>query len=402
MIIYIDASIAGISGNMMLGALLSLGAEEEVLYEVGRRVSKELGCKVKIKVRDVKGVAAKCVTVHAPEEGVAAKELQQALKSLNKEIDLSERAQRFSSGTLKTLLRAEEAVHSKAEDELYLHELGSADTLVDILGTAKLWEELGFFSENTRVYASHVLVGSGSVETSHGTLPVPAPVTAEILKGYRIPFKFSSVRGELATPTGAAILANLAQSYDYPPHPLKMESIGTGAGTFEFKVMPNILRIMVCRSELERETITTLETNIDDVSGEVLGYLLEKLYEEGALDVQIMPTITKKNRPGYMIFVLCNQGREDKLARILMEESGTLGVRVSTKQMRYASKREIGKVEVSLPGYKGYARVKVSFTGSVKHVKAEFDDAKKIARATGIPLKDVIKEIERQAKSLIS
>jgi hypothetical protein len=153
---------------------------------------------------------------------------------------------------------------------------------------------------------------------------------------------------------------------------------------------------------MKMETVATLETDVDDVSGEVLGYLLEKLYDEGALDVQILPTVTKKNRPGYVIFVLCSLGVEDKLARVLMRESGTLGVRVSTAQMRYAARRETRKIRVSLPGYEGQATVKVSLIGKAKRVKAEYEDARRIARATGMPLKDVIREIEEQGRKLIS
>ncbi len=322
-----------------------------------------------------------------------ARQLKQAVTPLSKTLDLGEDARRFSIETLETLLRAEEAVHGN-EEELHLHELGSADTLVDILGTAKLTEELGFFSENARVYSSPVLAGRGTVETSHGAVPVPPPVTAEILKSFKIPFKFSSVEGELATPTGVAILANLVHSFQHPYYPVKVESIGRGAGTLDIDAIPNVLRIMVLSSEAEVGAVSVLETSVDDVTGEVLGYVLDKLYDEGALDVQIIPTITKKNRPGYIIFVLGEVGSEEALARVLMEETGTLGVRISTSQMRITSEREVKKVEVSLPGFKGTARVKVSYSGKSRHVKAEFEDAKKIAQKTGLPLKDVIKEIE--------
>jgi hypothetical protein len=398
MIIYIDPSVSGISGDMLLGALLDLGAGEGSLHSVGKQVSKTLGSPVEIKIRDVKkkGIISKGVTVAAGEGGVPAGHLKQAITSLSKTLDLGKDAQKFSIETMETLLRAEEAVHGN-EEELHLHELGSADTLVDILGAAKLAGELGFFGENTRVYSSPVLVGSGTIETSHGTMPVPAPATAEILRRFRIPFKFSSVQGELATPTGVAIFANLVDSFQHPYYPVKVESIGRGAGSFDFDALPNVLRIMVLSSEAGVEAVSALETSVDDVTGEVLGYVLDRLYDEGALDVQITPTVTKKNRPGYIIFVLCEVGSEEGLARVLMDETGTLGVRISPAQMRFISEREIKKVMVSLPEFKGTARVKVSYSGKKRHVKAEFEDAKKIAVKTGLPLKDVIKEIERRA-----
>lgn len=403
MIVYIDASIAGISGNMVLGALLSLGAEEEALRRVAGEVARETGCEVGVEVREVrrKGVRAKHVEVNAG-GGIKAWEMEDALAALLENLGLSEEARGFSSKTLDTLFRAEMAVHGV--EEPCLHELGSADTLVDILGAARLGEDLGFFRRDARLYASPVLVGSGRVETSHGSLTVPAPVTAEILRSRGIPFRFSLVKGELATPTGVAILGNLVHSYGYPPYPIRIESHGAGAGGLELEEAPNILRIMLCtpEPEVKAETVATLETDVDDVSGEVLGYLLERLYDEGALDVQVLPTVTKKNRPGYMVFVLCGLGAEGRLARVLMRETGTLGVRVSTAQMRYAVERETKRIRISLPGYEGDARVKVSFIGGVKHVKAEYEDARRIAMATGMPLKDVIREVERQGKRLIS
>lgn len=392
MIMYIDASVSGISGDMVLGALMDLGAGEDSLYAVGEAVSKELSTEVEIKIRDVKrkGIRAKAVAVKGGER-ISATRIREAVPRLSKSLDLKGDAQKFPAETLQTLLRAEEAVHGK--EELHLHELGSADTLVDILGTAKLAGELGFFE--AKVYSSPVLVGCGTVRTSHGTLPVPTPVTAEILRAHKIPFKFAEVQEELASPTGVALLANLVDSYQHPLHEVKVEGIGRGAGSIDTEAMPNVLRIMKLSSKPRGELVSALETSVDDVTGEVLGYVVEKLYEAGALDVQILPTITKKNRPGYVIFVLGGVGSEERLAEVLMEETGTLGVRVTPAQMRLALRREIRKVKVSLPGFEGEARVKVSHSGNRKHVKAEFEDAKKIAQKTGLPVKDVIKEIEK-------
>jgi len=397
MIIYIDPSVSGISGDMILGALLDLGGREESLHSVGREVSREMGSQVEIKIHAVrrKGILSKGVTVAAGKDGMPAESLKKANSSLGKTLNLGD-ARKFSIETLETLLKAEETVHGN-EEELHLHELGSADTLVDILGTAKLAGELGFFSENAKVYSSPMLVGSGIVETSHGSMPVPAPVTTEILKNFKIPFKFSKVKGELATPTGVAILANLVHSFQYPYYPVEVKKIGRGAGNFDFDSMPNVLRIMELSSDAGAEAVSVLETSVDDITGEVLGYVLDRLYDEGALDVQITPTITKKNRPGYIIFVLSEVGSEDVLARVLMEETGTLGIRIRPSQMRFTSEREIKKIVVSLPGFKGTARVKISYSGKSRHVKAEFEDAKKIAQKISLPLKDVIKEIERRA-----
>jgi hypothetical protein len=401
MIVYIDPSISGVSGDMLLGALLDLGAGEESLHAVGKAVSRETRSRVELNIQDAvkKGMVSKAVAVGAGEEGLPAGRMKEAVSRLGETLELGEDARRFSSETLETLLRAEEAVHGRGE-ELHLHELGSADTLVDILGVAKLAEELGFF--RAKIYSSPVLVGSGSVETAHGVLPVPAPVTAEILKRFRIPFKFSTVEGELATPTGVAILSNLVHSFHPPTHPGRVEKIGKGSGSSDFEAVANVLRIMTLSPGGRGEVVSMVETSVDDVTGEVLGYAVERLYGEGALDVQIIPTVTKKNRPGYLIQVLGEAGSEEALAEVLMEETGTLGVRISPAQMRLTSYREIKKVEVSLPGFKGRARVKVSSFGGTTHVKAEFEDAKRIARKTGLPLREVIKEIEGRGRKLIT
>jgi hypothetical protein len=247
-----------------------------------------------------------------------------------------------------------------------------------------------------------VAIGSGEVETSHGSLPIPPPVTAEILRMMDIPIKFSKVKKELATPTGIAILASLSPVYGFPSFPVRIKVLGVGAGGYNLREVPNVLRTMILTSEPEIERIAVLKTSVDDVSGEVLGYLMEKMYAEGALDVQIMPTVTKKNRPGYVIVVLCNMGTERELAETLMRETGSLGVRISTDQMRYALEREIREINISLPGYEGPARVKISILGQGHHVKAEYEDAKRIAKATNIPLKDIMRMIEEEARKTIT
>jgi len=398
MLIYIDASVAGISGDMIIGSLLDLGTKEESIYVVEREISKVLGHPVKITIKDVKkhGMTSKGVTVDTFEESLSTKKLKENVASLTKILKLDIEAKKFSIETLMTLLRAEEKVHGEKEDP-HLHELGSVDTLVDILGTAKLMQELDFFDKNVNVYSSSVAVGNGTIETSHGTLSIPTPVTTEILRRFKIPFKFSHEDGELATPTGVAILGNIAHSFKSPFYPVKVENTGRGSDRYDFKSFPNILRIMKLSSKKGIEEVSIVETSVDDVTGEVLGYVIKKLYDKGAFDVQVIPTISKKNRPSYIIFVLGKVGSEEELARILMEEIGTLGVRILPAQMRMVSKRKLENIKISINGFKETARVKVSYSRGKKHVKAEFEDAKKIAAKTGIPLKDVIKEIEKRA-----
>jgi hypothetical protein len=393
--------MAGISGDMILGALLGLGGDLRALQQVGTAVAEKTGTRIGIKVHETGRGSMRAKRVEVDARGkLSPEELRSSIEGLASELDLSPQAHGFSKKTLEILLESEKNVHLSGS--VHLHELGSSDTLVDILGTAKLLDTLGFFKERPEIYASTVLLGSGTIKTSHGTLSIPTPVTAEILRIMKIPFRFSSTKGELATPTGIALLGSLSPRYRYPPFPSQIKTIGVGAGGYNLKEGPNIMRIMLLVSEPETERISVLQTSLDDTSGEVLGYLMEKLYAEGALDVQILPTVTKKNRPGHVVIVLCNPGKEGELAEVLMRETGSLGVRVSTDQMRYAAKREVRKVKISLPGYEGSARVKISILGGSRHLKAEYEDAKRIAKATHLPLKDVIKKIETQGRKNIT
>ena len=387
MLIYIDPSISGISGDMALGALLDLGGDKKKLLSAADAISKELNCKIKIKIKKIKKNGISATKVEIKEDGRAypISRLNKALASTIKAVSLSSEAGKFASKVLDTMLDAEAAVHAIPKNKLHLHELGCADTLVDIVGAAALADDLGFFEEDVSICSSPVAVGR------------PAPVTAEILKKFKIPFKFSG-KGELATPTGVALLANLADSYESESPVMRIDAVGIGAGSFNLP-NPNILRILKCKhEELPKEFVSVLETSLDDASGEVLGYTLERLYKEGALDVQIISAVTKKNRPGYIVAVTCRQEDEERLAHILMEETGTLGIRVS-KVLRFCTNRKVLEINFSISGYKGKAKVKAAINsrGKITSLKAEYEDAKKIAKKTGIPLKKVIKEIERQA-----
>ncbi len=397
MLIYIDPSISGISGDMMLAALLDLGADRKKLLSVAGALSRELNCKIKVKIKKIKkkGISATTVEIKEGCRAYPVSRLNKALASTVKAVSMSPMGASFASNTFNTLLEAEAAVHGASK--LHLHELGYVDTLVDIAGAAALADDLGFFEEGVSIFSSPVVVGGGKVRIAHGEMPVPAPVTAEILRKFKIPFRFSG-KGELATPTGVALLANLVDSYESELPVMQIDAAGIGAGSFNLPD-PNILRIMKCsQGKLQKEFVSVLETSLDDVSGEVLGYALERLYEEGALDVQIVSTVTKKNRPGYVLVAICRQGDEERLARILMEETGTLGIRVSRAQ-RLCINRKVLEIDFSLPGYKGKASVKAAIDSRKKitSLKAEYENAKKIAKKTGIPLKEVIKEIEKQA-----
>lgn len=382
---YIDPLQSGISGNMLLGALIDAGGDKKKFLEIVKRIEKGAECKIEVKKEKArkKGISALFVDI---ETDGRYEDLSGLLKKI-----LTDKAERdFAFSVAKTLLDAEAAVHGTKK--VHLHELGSVDTAVDIAGASVLLGSLGLLGVTG--FSSAVLVGKGCVKTEHGELSIPPPVTAEILRKFKIPFYFSKEEKELATPTGVAILANLVKFEE--PYNFEVETIGTGAGSFELE-MPNVLRLMIGKLRPREESISMLETNVDDVSGEVLGYTLERLYEEGALDVQIQQTVTKKSRPGHIISVMCKKEDADKLSKILTEETGTLGIRTGIIQKRRTLKREIKEVDIDIPGYKGKLRVTVARDneGNVVNMKPEYEDMKKIAKKTKLPLRKVYVKIEQ-------
>jgi hypothetical protein len=392
---YIDPSISGISGDMVLSALASLGGDIERFKILVEEIERNTGHDIDLKIEKVRKKGISALQVQVISEG-RCKNLTAVLEDL----PLNREERKFALNVANTILKAEAEVHGTVPEEVHLHELGNIDTVVDIAGTASLAGSLGLFDEKVEVYSSPVLVGRGKTKTEQGLLPVPPPVVAEILKEYRIPFTFSEEEGELATPTGTALLAHMATKFEKPPT-MTIESIGIGAGTLDLKV-PNILRIIKghSTSTLHQEEITVLETSVDDVTGEVLGYIFERLYDSGALDVQIIPTITKKNRPGYIVQVVCKEEKAGELADLLMRETGTLGVRTGRFHKRFYLSREVKTAEVRISTYKGKVRVKISrdSRGNIISLKPEYEDAKKIAQKTNLPLKAVIREIENQTR----
>lgn len=388
-LLYIDASLAGISGNMLLGALLDLGASEKKLQRVANAISKKLGCRITIAKKRIEKYHMQAVLVDAKVARNNSQNLISDLRSLADGLKLSKQAREFATAVGETILDAEAKAHRTSREKLHLHELGSADTLLDILGCAALLEDLDLFS--AAIYSSPINAGSGSEGT-----PAPPPAVVEMFKRYKIPFKMSHAGRELATPTGVALLANLA-AFEEPPV-FKLKASGAGAGSFELP-FPNVLRLMLGEVQNEKEKISVLETNVDDVSGEVLGYALERLYEEGALDVQILASTTKKSRPAYVLSVLCRSGNEEKLAETLMRETGTLGVRISGTS-RFHLGRETKTVEVAIARHRVKAKVKAAYDakGKIVNLKPEYEDAAKIARKTKQPLREVFKEIESAAR----
>lgn len=396
---FIDCSIAGVSGDILTAALIDAGAPAEKVKMAMIAAGKPFGdIKVSIKRVSVSGVGATRVDVTTHDEG--GRNYFDIVGEL-KGLPLRKEVKAASLAALAELARAEAKVHRRKLDQLVLHEVGAADVIADIVGCCTAARELGLFDRE--VLASEVAVGQGLTTFAHGKLPLPAPATLEILKNVLVRGK--SIDAELTTPTGAALIKTIAHRFTRAYPMMRVKAVGYGAGARELKEVPNVLRIClgeVSESSLELQEIGLLETNVDDISGEVIGYAIEKLLAEGALDASATPMLMKKGRPGFLIRVITKPGDVERLARLLMLQTGTLGVRVMPIARRYVLQRESLPIDVKIGGRKFRARVKVARErGKLFGLSAEYEDAWKIAERTGISLREVIGRIEEAARRRI-
>lgn len=402
----IDPQTAGISGDMLLGALIDAGANlkkiQQVLDMIPPRYSK---CKtLQLQVRDVNthGFRACGVELKIVEDRQAtrAEDLLQAAQDIAKASQISKKAAVFVTNSLSELMTVESRLHGVAFGKTHLHEAGSADTLADVLGVAAACDELGIF--DGEIYSTPVAVGGGSISFSHGIVATPAPAVLEIARQRRIPIHGGPESVELATPTGMSMLANLAHVFveNYPP--LVPEVVGHGAGKRELSEAPNLLRVVIGQSSgsrLDTDTVKILETNLDDLPGEVLGHALERILDAGAKDAWITPGQFKKNRPGHVLHVICDPSEAERLADIIMKETGTLGVRYQLWN-RFTLQREIKTLKVEIEGRKFDVRVKLARdrSGRIVNVKPEFDDIHAVAKELSIPARKVSEVVTRDAQ----
>lgn len=395
-IVIIDCQVAGVAGDMILGALLDLGADQNKVV----KAIKTLECKdygysnIKVNIEHImrRGFKATKVDVTAEEKSRKdGKELIEIVQKASEQLELSPKARQFASNVIHTLIEAEANLHGSHLEHAHLHEVGMVDTAAEIIGSAVAMEDLGFFE--AKIYATPVSVGGGLFKFSHGTVSSPAPATLAIFQSRNYPIKGGPIEAELATPTGASLIVNLASevSVFYPA--IVPEKVGYGAGGKEFEGLPNALRITMGKSlekGFQRDQIAVVETNLDDVSGEIIGYTMDKLFLEGAKDVCIIPMYSKKNRPGQIIKVMADQKDAARLSQILIDETGTLGVRIYFCE-RHITDREIHSVEITVGGVKEHVKVKVAKNGGgeIVRVKAEYEDLKKLAEKTKKPLREL-------------
>jgi len=288
--------------------------------------------------------------------------------------------------------------------DVRLHELGSADTLADIIGAATALDDLDIFS-NTAVFSTPVAVGGGVFPASHGAYSSPAPATLEILRTSGFLTIGGPVESELATPTGVSLLTSLTPECTrfYPS--IKPVYVGYGAGSRELGDIPNVLRVVLGEpfdSGLMNDDVVVIETNLDDVTGEIIGYSINRLLQEGARDAVSIPTLNKKSRPGHLIQVIADRTDVERLCAILIEETGSLGVRTYTCGRRLLLRESI-PVEIMVDDKNAVVNVKVarSTNGQIIRIKPEYEDVKRLAELTGIPLRDIEDLVVRKAGEIL-
>ncbi len=364
---------SGISGDMTLGALIDLGVEADAI----RAGLNSLGLPIELQLERVRkgGFAATQVWIKAPQQN--EDRYLPDIEAILSRSSLPESQRELALRIFRNLAHAEAAVHGMPVERVHFHEVGALDSIADIVGVAIGIDLLGveYFTSRS------VVTGHGMVKCAHGLMPIPTPATAELLKG--APLASSTIKAELTTPTGAAILATLVQEWVESPN-LRVKAIGHGAGMKDFLDQPNLLRLFLgetAAAPIGRDVVWMLETNLDDVPGELIGYCFEQLFAVGALDVFTSPIQMKKNRPGILLSVLVPESLLETAETILFRETGTFGIR---KYRVERSKLERETLNVETPW--GPVRCKHGWRGEVQIFSPEYDDCARVARQHGVAL----------------
>jgi uncharacterized protein (TIGR00299 family) protein len=400
---YFDC-FSGASGDMIIGSLLDAGLDLVVVKEAlagldfsGYQLSVE-------KVLRSSITATKFNVVLIEEEDKHSRGFPHNHRGLSEILNIintgkiSDSVKTKSSEIFHRLGEVEAGIHNVPVEEVRFHELGAVDTIIDIVGTVFALETMKI----ERIYSSPLAVGSGTVKTAHGILPVPAPATLQILTNAGAPIinapPSENPPGELLTPTGAVLITSLATEFKLPN--LKVEKVGYGAGSKDFAGWPNVLRIWIGQEigNSSDDGLVLLETNIDDMSPQIYGYLMERLFSEKAVDVWFTPIQMKKNRPAVMLSVLASSSLEAKLSEIIMRETSTLGIRSRTIS-RHMAQREIIEFNSSL----GLAKAKIKrFGQDIVDVYPEYDDCRQLAMEHNLPLHEVSRIVEIEARQYLA
>jgi uncharacterized protein (TIGR00299 family) protein len=384
--LYFDC-FAGASGDMILGAMVAAGVDPSVLREQLALLN-VAGFKINFETVTRSGLSATYARVETTDE-----HKHRHLSDIKRIIEgsgVSNAAKTLSIEIFTRLAEAEAHVHNEPIEHVHFHEVGALDAIVDIVGAAICFDLLKI----ERFVCSPLHVGSGVIEMAHGRFPVPPPAVAELLKG--VPFYATDIQGELLTPTGAAIITTVCKEFGPIPR-MTADVTGYGAGTRQYKDFPNVLRVLLGETGVDgtnSERLLMLETNIDDLSPQLLGHVMDRAFELGALDCYFTPVQMKKNRPGVLVSILCVPEQQELLTKLLFTETTTLGVR-SYELARRALRRSITRVETQY----GPIDVKVAhLNGRVVNEMPEFEQVRAAATKAGVP----VKTVEAAVRAIIS
>ena len=402
MVLVIDPQIAGISGDMLLCGLVDIGAKKSKIIAGVKTSEKFLHhsiiTKIDFKKTDKHGVNATSLVLKLDEHHHERKgtEILDCIVKTVQKIGLSDRAAKFAKDSIETLISAESKIHGVPKSSVHFHEAASIDTVIDIVGTAIALDDLKCFDHE--IITMPVAVGNGTVSFSHGIVSNPAGAILEIFAKSGILISGNDAKSELTTPTGACMLVNLTSRcvQHYPL--MKIDSTGYGAGQKNFEGFSNVLKLVLGeKSHLQSDVVSILETNVDDVSGEVLAHVIDKAMSSGAKDVSIIPTMTKKGRPSHMISVICAPKDVDRLANVLISETGTLGIRIRSSE-RFIVPRKIIPFKIKIQNKDFTIQCKTAG----KSFKVEYDDIKKVSEKLSLTFKqteELIKaEVRKQLK----
>jgi uncharacterized protein (TIGR00299 family) protein len=375
---------------MILGAMVAAGVDPRELAEQLRALGVS-GFEIDFAIVDRSGISATHARVNTQEQH-AHRHLGDILKIIS-ESELSDKVKERAALVFSRLAKAEAHVHNEPVDHVHFHEVGALDAIVDVVGAAICFDLLGI----ERFVSSPLHVGSGTVSMAHGLFPVPPPAVAELLKG--VPIYSTEVKGELVTPTGAAIVSSVCSEFG-PMPPLRLERSGYGAGTREYEKFPNVLRVMIGEEAegVTDEQLVMIETNVDDLSPQVLGYVMDRALELGALDCYFTPIVMKKSRPASLVSILCREEDRERLSEMMFSETTTLGLRTFSVSRR-ALEREIVKVETQY----GPIDVKVArLNGRVINQMPEYEQCRIAAVRAHVALRVVEDEARLAFANLAS
>lgn len=388
MTIIIDPQSSGIAGNMLIGAFVDLGADENELKEVMEKSAEEFG-KVNVTFTRVSkhGISSTFCHVEMLEHKHSVNYKDFISKIAN--LDLDEDVKNTSMKIFERIAKAEAKVHGKTLNEVHFHEVGASDAVADVIGSVYAYYSLDFDKE--KIIGLPIAVGGGKVRTAHGTIPVPAPAVVEILRGANI--VGGPVESELATPTGSAIYMELCDEIvEFIPL-MKAKKTGYGAGRKDFD-HPNVMRIIESEDMTPSDEVDVIETNIDHLTGEEIGYLFDVILDAGASDVSVTPIIMKKNRQGSLLKVISRKEKREVILDTIFKETGSLGIRIAPHIHRGISKREFVKKSYNIEGKDYEVTFKIGYVnGKIISERPEYEDLKRIAKDSGLALRDVRERI---------